>query len=600
MDLLSETAPFAALLLLAAVAGGFAAASLRIPRVVGYLCAGLALRLLLGRLCADRPAGDVGPLLEQLTGPVQGIKTLALGLVLFSLGRVFEFQHLRSVGRRILRISSGETLAVIVLVAAGCTMAWLLAGGHGGPRDGLVAGLLLGIIGLATAPAATVLVVQEYDARGPVADSVLTLTAINNVACIVLFHVAFVLLTAGGWITSGLSGQRLVWLDLLLISGGSLVLGLALGLVFSVLHARLARAEFVLVFLAALLSFGTYSEWLSGHFYLSFNYLLVCLFAGAAFANSAVDAEPLHELLGVLGKPIYACFFVLAGYELHVEELRSIGWIGVAYVVLRIAGKLVGPWLAVRSSRTPELRPSLGAGLLCQAGVAIGLVDFLARTWGTQSEAGFVPSPVALQLKTIILGSIVVYELTGPLALKALLIRSGEVKAITLIAGARDGSASGFRLALDALLRVLWPGRVRRVAGRRPLTVRDLMRTSVRFIPAPARLDEVLHYVERSREHQFPVVGPGGEFVGMIHFADLRNILYNPVLRDLITAHDLARPDDIAVPLDMPLAELFAAFERADVSALPVVETPGSRRVVGVVEQRDLLKLLHEQVKTTG
>jgi len=559
-----------------------------------------ALRLLLGRLYADRSPGDVGGLLEELAGPVQGIKTLALGLILFSLGRVFEFQHLRSVGRRILRISLAETLAVILLVAAGCTLAWLVAGGHGGLRDGLTAGLLLGIIGLATAPAATVLVVQEYDARGPVSDSVLTLTAINNVVCIVLFHVAFVLLTAGGSIESGLSGQRLVWLDLLLISGGSLLLGMALGMVFSVLHARLARAEFVLVFLAALLSFGTYSEWLSEHFHLSFNYLLVCLFAGAAFANSAVDAEPLHELLGVLGKPIYACFFVLAGYELHVGELRSLGWIGVAYVVLRIAGKLLGPWLAVRSAHAAELRPTLGAGLLCQAGVAIGLVDFLARTWGTAGESGFVPDPAALQLKTIILGSIVVYELTGPLTLKALLVRSGEVKAITLLAGARDGRASGFRMALDALLRVLWPGRVRRAAGARPLKVRDLMRTSVRFIPAAARLDDVLHYVERSREHQFPVVGPGGEFVGMIHFADLRDILYNPVLRDLITAHDLARPDDVAVPLDMPLSELFSAFERADVSALPVVEAPGSRRVVGVVEQRDLLKLLHEQVKTAG
>ena len=600
MELLNEAAPFAALLLLAAVVGGFAAASLRIPRVVGYLCAGLGLRLLLGRLTTSQPAAELGQVLEHLTQPVQGIKILALGLILFSLGRVFEFQHLRSVGRRVLRVSLGETLAVLLLVGAGCALAWIASGAAGGPQTALLAGVLLGIIGLATAPAATVLVVQEYDARGPVSDAVLTLTAINNVLCIVLFHAAFVLLSAPGWIETGLSGQRLVWLDLLLISAGSLALGLSLGLVFAVLHARLARAEFVLVFLAALLSFGSYSEWLSEHFHLSFNYLLVCLFAGAAFANSAVDADPLHELLGVLGKPIYACFFVLAGYELHIEELTALGWIGIAYVVLRIAGKLLGPWLALRRTGSAELRPSLGAGLLCQAGVAIGLVDFLVRTWGTRTEAGFVPSPAALQLKTIVLGSVVVYELTGPLALKALLVRSGEVKAISLMAGGRNGSGSGFRLAFDALLRALWPGRVRRAAGQRPLTVRDLMRTSVRFIPAAARLDEVLHYVERSREHQFPVVGPGGEFVGMIHFADLRDILYNPVMRDLITAHDLARPDDVAVPLEMPLAELFAAFERADVSALPVVEAPGSRRVVGVVEQRDLLKLLHEQVKSAG
>ncbi len=592
MDLLEQVAPFAALLLLAAVAGGFVAASLRVPRVVGYLCAGLVLRAVLKGACAG-PSGAAP--LEQLAAPVQGIKILALGLILFSLGRVFEFQHLRSVGRRIIRISLAETLAVIVLVAAGCAATWLLVGDNG-LKDAVTAGVLLGIIALATAPAATVLVIGEYDARGPTSDAILSLTALNNVLCIVLFHAAFVLLAAAGWVEAAVAGQRVVWLDLLLISLGSLLLGLLLGVLLAALHARLARSEFVLVFLAALLSFGAYSEWLSEHFHLSFNYLLVCLFAGAAFANSAVDAEPLHELLGVLGKPIYACFFVLAGYELHIEELRSLGWIGGAYVALRVAGKLLGPYLAIRTSGSRELRPALGAGLLCQAGVAIGLVDFLARSWGTRGDAGFVPHPVASQLKTIILGSVVLYELTGPLALKALLVRSGEIKAVTLLAGRRDGSTSTLRLAFEALARALWPGRVRRLAGRRPLTVRDLMRSSVRFIPAPARLDEVLHYVERSRDHQFPVVGPDGEFVGMIHFADLRDILYNPVLRELITAHDLARPDNVAVPLDMPLTELFEVFERADVSALPVVESPASRRVVGVVEQRDLLKLLHEQV----
>ena len=613
MELIRDPAVFLALLLIAAIVGGLAATFARVPRVVGYLLIGVVLRAGLDLLQAGAGGHEAAELATNAgldaagaahggagdpATVVSGIKTLALGLILFTLGGVFQADHVRGVGRRVLRISVIEALCVVGVTAVGTAIVWALT--HDSSfATSLSAGLLFGIIALATAPAATVLVLQEYESKGVTSDTILTLTALNNMTCIVLFHLAVMLLSTFGVLESMWNGERWLLLDMLLTSVGSLGLGVLLGLLLSILYARLPLAEFVLVFLAVVLSLGAFEHFLAHTLHLSFNFLLTSLAMGAAFANITVDQEPLHKLLAVLGKPLYAGFFVLAGYELHLTNLTALGALGAAYVVLRVAGKLAGGYLGVASlPGQHELRPWLGMGLLCQAGVAIGLVDFLVSAWGARIEGVFVPHPAATSIRTVIYGSIVIFELLGPVALRQTAIAAGEVKAVTLVRGRREpGESSPTRLASAALLRLFAR---RRPAGdpaasNTPLQVRHIMRSNVRVLPAAARIDEVLQFVERSRDHHFPVVGADGGLVGMIHFSDLRDILYDPMMRDLVTAHDIARQSTPEIPLDMPLRTLFAEFEGADVGSLPVVANDGSRRVVGLVEQRDLLRLMHEQ-----
>jgi CBS domain-containing protein len=229
----------------------------------------------------------------------------------------------------------------------------------------------------------------------------------------------------------------------------------------------------------------------------------------------------------------------------------------------------------------------LGWGLLCQAAVVIGLADFLHTHWD---------HPLAGRFKTVVLGAVVLFELTGPLLVKWTVRRSGEVKAVTLLRRPKASAVEGesiTRLTIGALLRTIgFTGRGKAEAAG-ALQVRHIMRTNVKFIRADATLDEVLHFVEQSRYNHFPVVDEDGALVGVIHFSDIREMIYDPVMRDLVTAVDLADAATPVVPTDMPLPELMDVFRAANIGSLPVVDKGGGRRTVGIVEQRDLLRTLH-------
>jgi len=594
LDGIAKPGTLLALILLAAVLGGLGARSIRAPKVIGFLVAGVVLRVVTVQTIGN---SDVGAqTLVSAANTLQPIKMLALGLILFSIGGVFERNHLRIVGPKVFRTSLSEVGAVFLLVAGGCTAASLVGGDVTLPQA-LSSGILLGTLAIATAPAATILVLREYEAKGSVSDAIQSLTALNNVICIVVFNIAFILLATLGAITTAGEGNVHLWFGLLTTTVGSLALGSLAGFTLSVLYAKVSTAEFTLILLGVMIALGEGAVFLSAGGYVSYSFLLTCLSAGAVFANIAVDQERLHESLRGLTGPIFAAFFVLAGYELHLSDLGDFGLMGVAYVLLRVFGKSVGGYLGTRWSHSGgEIPTYIGLGLLCQAGVAIGLADFLQVAWGTMSAGGFIVDPVASKLKTIVVGSIVLFELAGPLVLKTTVVRSGEVKAITLLRRHRtemQTSRSGTRLAWDALLRAIG---VRRVSDSpsETIQVRHLMRSNIKLIPPSAKLDQVLRYVETSRYNDFPVADDNGMFIGMVHFSELRKIIYDPTLQELVTATDLADPESHLIPQGMSLEGLLDAFRDADTGLLPVVDTPGSRKIIGVVEQRDLLRALHK------
>lgn len=581
------------LLLLAAIVGGYTARSIHVPRVVGYLIAGVALHWILAPGTDETAAGGTWSW-EAATKALQVVKTLALGLIMFVIGNVFEVRHVRSVGSRMLKISLIESICVTLLVGGACALAWALSAGD--VRSAITAGALLGAVAVATAPAATLLVLREYDAKGHVSDTILTATAINNTVSILLFHVLFVIFSWSGLIASTAAESRLVWLDLILTSVGSMVLGCMLGFLFSVLHAKVTLAEFMLVFFAVLIGLGAGADALSETLHLSFNFLLTCLFMGAVFTNITLDSGALYETLRIMGVPLFAAFFVIAGFELHIDDLGELGLIGVLYVAMRTAGKYIGVRLGTRwAGWHTELSPHVGLGLLCQAGIAIGLADFLYNEWVVEAGGEFVAHPVAAQFKSVVLGSVVMFELIGPLVLKSVVKSAGEVKAITLLRRRKPTPVEGesvTRQTWEAMMRTFGLRRTQSAEAGESVTARHIMRSNIKFIRDSAKLDEVLHFVEGSRYNHFPVVDADGAFVGMIHFADLREMIYDPHMRDLVTAIDLACPDDW-VEADTPLDALLERFKESDVGSLVVVDSAASRQVKGLVEQRDLLRALH-------
>ena len=148
-------------------------------------------------------------------------------------------------------------------------------------------------------------------------------------------------------------------------------------------------------------------------------------------------------------------------------------------------------------------------------------------------------------------------------------------------------------MTFQSLLRVFGFTRNAQRANAAEMQVQHIMRTNIQFIHAADTLDDVLHFIERSTYSHFTVVDDESVFMGVIHFSDVRDVIYDPATRGLVTAVDLVDSAPIVVPMDMPLDELLKVFTDRNVGVLPVVESADDRHIVGVVEQRDLLRALH-------
>jgi CBS domain-containing protein len=575
------------LMLLAALIGGHIARSIHVPRVIGFLLGGVALRAVLYNLLASGQGGDVATdILVAAARPLEAIKDLALGLILFMIGGVFERSRLKATSRRVLRIGSLEILLTASVVFVGCLLGALLIQPLLSVKSNLALALLLGVAGIATAPAATLFVLQEYESKGPITETILGLTGLNNIVCIVAFHAAFLMLAACGVIEAKGFLPHHASLSLLVTVLGSFLLGILCGFLVSVCHGKLPLAETLLIFFALFIVLGAGEKWLLDRYGLSYNFLLTSLVLGGVFANVAIDGDKLLNSLRTIGSLIFAGFFVMAGYELRLGDLIRMGGLGGIYVLARFLGKSLGCHLGLRWARAPErTNGRLGDAMLCQAAVVIGLASFVERNWASPE--------LATQFSTVILGSVVVFELIGPILVKHRVVQGGEVKAVTLLSRSTAERDSIFRVTLRSLLRLFGIGSAAPTLRPDPMSVRHVMRTNVQFIPASSNLDDVLHFIERSTHSHFPVVGEDGAFVGMIHFSDIRDVLYDPNLRDLITAMDLADPQSPTVPPNMALNELFEVFTIHNVAVLPVTQEGDAGRVIGIVEQRDLLRALH-------
>lgn len=382
------------LILLAALAAGHGAQLLRLPEVSGYLLVGV----LIGPSALDLVTHDS-------LGTLGFLSEVALGLILFSIGSIFEAGHFSRVGRGVIQITLGETLLVFALVSGG-----MLALGQTLP-----AALLLGVIAMETAPATTLMVLREYDARGPMSDRLLALIALNNMLVLVAFGVVAAGLTLAAPATDGwlLLGYRATY-GLLWSTAGSVALGILLGLLVDAWagRAREAGEAMILVMGVVLVAVGAARA-------LGLSPLFATLAVGATVANTSHHGEHLLKALGRADPPLYAAFFVLAGAELRLGSLAGVGAAGVVYVALRLVGKVSGARLALRRQDVPEVvRRQLGLCLLSSSSLAIGLT--------IQVRSAF-PSAAAA-VTGIVLAGVLVFEIVGPLLIRRALLRAGEAQ----------------------------------------------------------------------------------------------------------------------------------------------------------------------------
>lgn len=376
------------LILLAALVAGHLVQYLRLPEVTGYLAVGV----FIGPAVADIITHENLRALELLS-------EVALGLILFSIGTIVDASTFRRIGRLVTIVTAAEAFGACLLVVA-----IMLVLGMPVP-----VALLLGVVAMETAPATTLMVVREYDARGPITEALLALLALNNVLVLITFSVVAAILTfavgTGGSLYA--SAHALLWTTLASLALGALV-GLALDL-WSI-RVRESGEMAILAIGAVLLTVGAARA-------LGVSPLLATLAVGATIANTAGPTEPLVAELRRTDPPVFAAFFVLAGAELPLAMLPQIGVAGLAYVGMRALGKITGAFVALRAlTSSAKLQHHLGWCILSSSSLAIGLTIQIRSQFPQFGE----------QVAAVVLAAVIVFEIVGPVLARSALVRGGE------------------------------------------------------------------------------------------------------------------------------------------------------------------------------
>jgi Kef-type K+ transport system membrane component KefB len=382
------------LILLFALLVGHLVKVLRVPEVTGYLVAGLLVGpSVLGWVTQDN--------LQSL----HVFSEVGLGLILFSIGGAFEFVRMRRIGRRVLTLTLAESASAAVLVTIG-----MLAIGQPWP-----VALLLGSIAVETGAASTLMVIRENNASGEFTDALTGVIGLNNILALVSFSLVAAtvdvsLLVAGSELSAGGVARAIFPLVWQLV--GSTALGFLVGLMLASWASQVVESGETLILLVGcvLLTVGVATA-------IGLSSLVASLAVGATLANLSTRSRRLFVALSRTDPPLYVIFFVLAGADLNLALLPSLGALGLVYVLCRAAGKLGGAWVAARRIDAPRpMQRFLGLSILAQAGLAVGLVLVTRERF----------PELAPTITTVVLGAIVIFEVAGPLSARFALDRTGE------------------------------------------------------------------------------------------------------------------------------------------------------------------------------
>ena len=389
-----------------------AAKLVNLPAVTAYLVAGLCIGpFLLGRMGIK----GIGFSSLEYVDSFSIISQAALGFIAFEIGNEFRLKDLKSMGKS--AITTGILQAVITTIVV--DIALLLLHFIAPSLISLSSAITLGAIAAATAPAATLMVVKQYKAEGPMTKLLLMVVAIDDAVGLVLFSVSFGVATAletGAISFIGVVVEPLLELVLSLVLG--ILGGVSLNWLEKYFHSRSKRMSLAVAFV--LLTVGiSLLEWEIGGVHFGFSLLLVCMIEGTVFCNINEASEELMDRVDRWTGPLNMLFFVLSGAELNLNVLSNplVLIVGLIFIAFRSLGKISGAYLSCRMEKTsPTIQKYLGITLLPQAGVALGMA-LTARNL----SAGEI-------VRNVVLFAVLVYELVGPTLTKWSLLRAGEIK----------------------------------------------------------------------------------------------------------------------------------------------------------------------------
>ncbi len=385
---------------------------IHLPAVTAYLVAGILIGpFLLGQLGID---GLGFTSLHQVES-FSIIGDLALGFIAFEIGNEFRLSQLRQIGKQATIIGILQAVVTTLLVDA------VLIGLHFAMPDvlSLPVALTLGAIAAATAPAATLMVVKQYKAKGPLTSILLPIVALDDAVGLVLFAVSFGAARALG---AGEVNVLSVVLEPIIEVILSVALGAVMGFLFNLMerffHSRSKRLAVSVGFVLVTVGISSMTFTVGG-IHIAFSSLLSCMMLGTVFCNICDFSEELMERIDRWTAPLFILFFVFSGAELNLGVFTQwiIVLIGVVYILSRSAGKYFGAFCSAKLSKCqPNIVKYLGITLLPQAGVALGMAS---KAYDSLADGELVLN--------ITLFAVLVYEIVGPFLTKVSLTRAGEI-----------------------------------------------------------------------------------------------------------------------------------------------------------------------------
>lgn len=388
----------------------------RLPDVTAYLVAGV---LIGPYVLGSMHITGLGLVSAEAVSSLHLVSEVALGFIAFSIGNEFRLEDLKSTGNQAAVIGVVQALTATLLVdAALLTVHMLLP-----EKLSAAQAITLGAIATATAPAATLMVVRQYKAKGPVTNLLLPIVALDDAVGLIAFAVSFGISKA---LVSGELDLISILLNPLLEIIASLALGSAAGWLLTKLevlfHSNTNRLNMTisLVFLTVALSM---SHITLGPVTISFSSLLVCMMLGTVFCNLCPQSADLMKAADKWTSPLFALFFVISGAELELGVFTdwAIVCIGLVYILFRSAGKYIGAFASSKYMKCgPEICKYLGITLLPQAGVALGMCT-TAMQLGEQGGL----------IRNITLFSVLIYEMVGPLLTRQALMAAGDIQPLS-------------------------------------------------------------------------------------------------------------------------------------------------------------------------
>ncbi len=388
---------------------------LKLPAVTAYLVAGI----LVGPYCLGAlKISGLGFTSKEDIESVSILADVALGFIAFSIGNEFRLPQLKKIGKQATIVGIFQAVATTLLVDIALILLHLAMP----DKLSLSTALVLGAIASATAPAATLMVVKQYKAKGPVTDILLPVVALDDAVGLILFAVSFGVAKA---IKVGATSIVAILVEPLLEIVLSLGLGATMGFAFSFFekffHSRSKRLAVSVGFV--ILTIGlSMLKFNIGGVHIGFSSLLVCMMLGTIFCNVCDFSEELMDRVDRWTAPLFVLFFVISGAELELSVFTDlmIVLIGLVYILSRSVGKYSGAYLSSKIAGCDDnIVKYLGITLLPQAGVALGMANMAMSSVELGAEG--------MLIANITLFAVLIYELIGPALTKMALLKAGDI-----------------------------------------------------------------------------------------------------------------------------------------------------------------------------